>query len=339
MEKSHSRQPFFVGIVVLLLAVAFVAFLYENFTDLGKIFVEVKKMSWQMLLVFLLISCINFLVFTAKWDVILRTAHAPIRFFSLVWYRSVAYAISYITPTAQVGGEPFRIYFLQHEKVPRKVAVSSVILDKIFEFTVFAFFCIVAIIWIVANGDTFSLRVALPLLSATIVLILFFVLTVKGNGFFTFLFQKLQINRIKALQPWEEKIVETEHLMKTFFNTHTGALLSAAVLSLLGYALIVLEYASLLYFLGVHITFTELLIVSTIPMLGYATPIPGSVGALEFAQWSAFQLAGMDPLLSIPALVALRIRDIIFVCVGMIYASSHGVNILLAQKAMHDVAE
>ena len=117
-------------------------------------------------------------------------------------------------------------------------------------------------------------------------------------------------------------------MIQTFFHHHVLALLTTIVLSVICFLFMILEYFVIFYFLGVTPTFSQLLIVTVLPLVGYLIPIPGAVGTLEVAQITAFTIAGLDPVLALPTIIILRIRDIIFVSGGLLYTYKVGFSIV-----------
>ena len=67
-----------------------------------------------------------------------------------------AFAVSYLTPAAQTGGEPVRVFFLQEEGVDTKNAVSTVVIDKVFEYTALFVFIFSGVLVSLIEGSIFS---------------------------------------------------------------------------------------------------------------------------------------------------------------------------------------
>lgn len=292
------------------------------------------KFSIVTFLLFAGISLLNFHIFSWRWSRILH-AGQPKKLVSLLtlnMYRFVGYTVSYLTPFAQLGGEPLRIYFLERHGISRKGALSSILIDKLFEGGVQLIFAIIAIIIVLASGADLpraSLTITmLVLLAVLIVAYLYF--TIWGNGFFTQVFRWLRFHRFRRLAPYEEKIMRTEEVIRRFFRGHPKDLLWVCGLSLVTYVLFLGEYFVMLESLGVTPTIRQLLVVAVLPMMAYLTPIPGAVGAFEVLSIASLQLVGLNGSLALPMIVMIRLRDLVFLAIGFMYASTHGIK--LAQK-------
>lgn len=321
--------------------VIFALFAWAIFEVLSK---SINTLDWSALgkfslvtfMLFALVSLLNFHVFSWRWGKILHAGRAKVvSLFQLNMYRFVGYTVSYLTPFAQLGGEPLRIYFLEKHGITRKEAISSVFIDKLFEGGVQLIFAIIAIIIVLTSGaDLPSETLTIVMLSLLLILVVVYLwMTIFGKGFFTQLFRWLQFHRFARIAHWEEKIMRTEEIIRNFFRGHTKDLMWVCILSLVTYGLFLSEYLIMLQSLGVYPTFRQLLVVSVLPMMAYLTPIPGAVGAFEVLSIASMELVGIDGSLALPMIVMIRLRDIVFLLIGFIYASTHGVS--LVRKNVH----
>ncbi|MDP2656542.1 MAG: lysylphosphatidylglycerol synthase domain-containing protein [bacterium] len=68
------------------------------------IWLSIQKISPVALVLFIGISIVNFLLFTLRWKLILRTSDTShISVFTLTWYHLVTYAVSYLIPRTWCG--------------------------------------------------------------------------------------------------------------------------------------------------------------------------------------------------------------------------------------------
>ena len=317
-------------LVVVVLIFTLCAFFF-TLSSLGfdKIAHAVSTLSLPALILFVFASLVNFTFMVYRWEAILQAGEkASVSTLQLFWYRMVAYTVSYLVPSAQLGGEPFRVYFLEQNKIPRKKAVASVILDKVFELSITVIFTAIGFGLVIFRGADFNVASIIAIGLAVLFLSIFYYLTIFHGGFFTTLVRILKLHKVTRFATFVQKIQEMEELMQKFFHQHTFELIASISISVLSFLVIILEYWIVLHFLGQHASFAQLLIISTIPMIAYAIPVPGAVGALEFSQLAAFTVAGLDPVLGITALLVIRARDLVFIVIGTAYASSHGIHIL-----------
>jgi len=322
--------------VILVILVLFGWAVWEVFQK------SLTSLDWSVLtrfslwafLLFTLVSLVNFAIFSLRWQ---RIVHAGrdkvVSLWKISMFRFVGYSVSYLTPFAQLGGEPVRIYFLEKNGIPRKEAVSSVFIDKLFEAGIQLIFVAITIAVVLLSGADLpseNLTIGM-LLVLSIIAVVYLWMTIWGKGFFTQVFRWLHLGNIKKLAPFEAKIERTEERIRSFFRNHPRDLLWVCLLSLLTYGFFLLEYEVMLTSLGVVPTFRQLLVVSMLPMIAYLTPIPGAVGAFELLSIASMQIVGLEGSLALPIIAMIRLRDLIFLGIGFAYASTHGVR-LAAQK-------
>jgi uncharacterized membrane protein YbhN (UPF0104 family) len=89
------------------------------------------------------------------------------------------------------------------------------------------------------------------------------------------------------------------------------------------------EVWTVLYFLGVHLSLSQLFILTFLPMIALLMPIPGGLGILEGGTAAVMGLMGVNPQYAVSLVLITRIRDIIFVAVGLIHTSHHSLKRLL----------
>lgn len=327
----------FIFLTLLLLFAC--GFIYEMIsrTGIDKITEALSHISPWATILFIIVSIINFMIFTVRWKIILKTStdHTP-PLGIMALYRLVAYTLSYLIPSAQVGGEPARILLLKKDGIPGKIATSSVILDKVFELSVSTGFSGLAIMLVLFKANEINTTSILAVLFMLFVLVFFFYMSVFGQGFFTFFFKLLHLKRISYLRKAGEHIIHIEQHIKEFFRTHTLSLFSTIGLSLLCFLMMILEYEVVLSSLGIHANFTQLLIVTALPLIGYLVPSPGAIGALEVTQIAAFNIAGIDPTFALSTLIILRLRDILFLVVGISVSYKYGFSLMKPKKQIID---
>jgi len=357
----------FLGFLILGIAL-FVSVIMK--TGLDTIWLNLRQFSFLNFLFFLLLSTLNFGLYTLRWDIILRHIHAPgeakgddnshtpahasalhsnshvgtasphdsaeksvhqkVPFTRLFLHRMSGFALSYLTPSAQTGGEPLRILMLQHEGIPSHTAVTSVIIDKALEFAALFVFIGVGITLALIDG---SLPANTQIIFGVILVVLlsiiawFYYSSVKDIGFFSSILRFTHLTRFKRFKKMEEKLIEVEKQMAAFYKNHLKVFLFLIFISLIISAFLLLEHYLVARFMGVRLTFFQTFLASTIPYLAYIVPIPGGLGLLESGHAAIFALLGVN-INAFVLVFIIRMRDMVFVLVGLIHASKQGVAML-----------
>jgi uncharacterized protein (TIRG00374 family) len=242
-----------------------------------------------------------------------------------------AYAISYLTPSAGSGGEPVRIFFLHEEGISTKTAVSSTVIDKVFEYTALILFISSGVVIAIIEGSLFSGKMELMLVGFLIffggLIFWFYYATIKHIGFFSSILRFSRLNKIKRINKHEESIITIEKQMSDFYIQNVPKFVFLLFLSFCTVFFMVLEHFLVAMFLGVKLTFLQSFLSSTIPGISYIIPIPGALGILEGSHAGIFAILGVSINVFVFVLI-LRIRDLIFIFIGLGHASKHGIQMI-----------
>ena len=302
-------------------------------TGFDSIVASLEKFSLINFIFLLLLSMANFALFTLRWDVILRHHHTKTRipFYRLFLHRMAGYAVNYLTPSMQTGSEPVRIYFLQDDGVDTKDAVSSCVIDKVFEYTALILFIFSGIAVSLIDGSIFSGKVEIMLGAVIIIfagiIFWFYYSTIKKIGFFSSIFRFLRLNKIKRIAHYERGIIHVENQMAHFYTHHIRKFIILLILSLATVFFMVLEHYLVARFMGVKLTFLQSFLSATIPGFSYLLPIPGALGALEGSHAAIFTILGVSINVFVFVLI-LRLRDLVFILIGLAHASGHGIQMI-----------
>lgn len=302
-------------------------------TGIDAILDSLSKFSLMGFLILVILSLLNFALFTLRWDIILRNHHQgeKVPFHRLYLHRMTAFAVSYLTPAASSGGEPVRVFFLQEDGVDTKNAVSTIVIDKVFEYTALILFIFSGVLVSIIEGSLFSGKMEIVLGCSILVfaglIFWFYYSTIKKIGFFSTLFRFLRLNRIKRIQKYENSIIHVEEKMAVFYTKHKGKFALLMLLSLIMVFFMVLEHFLVAYFMGIKLTFFQSFLSATLPGVSYIIPVPGAVGMLEGSHAGIFALLGVGINVFVFVLI-LRLRDLVFILIGLAHASKHSIKMI-----------
>ena len=306
-------------------------------TGVNEIWVNLRQFKLLHFGIFVFLSTINFMLYTLRWHLIIKSINDhKLSFWQLFMHRMSGFAVSYITPTAQTGGEPLRAMLLHRDGVPSRTTASSVIIDKGLEFAALFIFIGAGIaIALLEGGLPGQMQIILGVLLFVLVGLIFwfYFSSVKNIGFFSSVLRFLRLNRFKKVKTFEDKIIEVEEEMAHFYKKHARVFIVLILISILIASFLLLEHWLIARFMGVNMTFLQTFLVSTIPYIAFVIPIPGGLGLLEGGHAAMFAALGI----SINAFVLvfiIRIRDLLFVLIGLIHASKNAVQML--KKAFLD---
>lgn len=323
-------------IFLLLIGIAFFAgVIYQ--TGVEEIWINLRQFKLLHFGVFVLLSLLNFMLYTLRWHIIIKkTYNHKLSFWQLFMHRMSGFAVSYITPTAQTGGEPLRAMLLNKDGVPPKTAASSVIIDKGLEFAALFIFIGAGIAIALIEGSlSESMQIIFGILLAALVALIFwfYFSSVKNIGFFSSILRFFRLNKFKKIKNLEKNITEVEEEMANFYKNHARTFILLVAISIVITSFLLLEHWLIARFMGANMTFMQTFLVSTIPYIAFMIPIPGGIGILESGHAAMFAALGI----SINAFVLvfiIRIRDLLFVFIGLVHASKNALQML--KKAFTD---
>ncbi|NYZ79913.1 flippase-like domain-containing protein [Candidatus Micrarchaeota archaeon] len=243
---------------------------------------------------------------TVRWATIVQKAKIKIRFWRLFLISLSGMAVSNITPSARMGGEPIRAYLLNKEThASTRQSLATIITDRLFDgvaFTVMAFFIVLLA----------STELTLPAW-ITVALIISFVISVAliFGMFFVSFNSKAAVRLarwgskkfgrvLKHFRSFKniDKRVEKESRM---YSDNAKRLMKDQNLWLFGIVLTILIWAFdtlRTYFifaaLGLHVPVLVILAVIIIAALMGAIPVtPGGIGLMESVMIIIYSSSGI----------------------------------------------
>lgn len=286
---------------------------------------EIIRFGFVPFLGFVAISLVIFTLYSWRWQIIINRHLDRARRLSL-WqvylHRMSGYAVSYLTPVAQVGGEPARIALLVTDKVTTKEAVSSVTLDIAFELCAYIFFIIAGVIFAIVEGAGNGAALgyaSVGLLGLFAVLLGFLVAIASGKRLIARLVKRFRIER----RPTGRWLIDVEGLMTDFFKGRARLVAGIVVLSLVMISMRIVEVYYLATVFGVDLTFGQLFLVSTLPGIALLLPVPAGLGVFEGGFAALFSMMGI-PLDPVAFAMIIRLRDLLFIGVGVVHMARQG---------------
>jgi len=270
--------------------------------------------------IFFVISSLTFVPTVWRWGVVLKAHKKNIPFLSLLKYTLVGYAVSYVTPSVKVGGEPLRAYMLNKEhNVDLKTASSTIIIEKFVEFSGGAILGLVGLfLFFSLPGINFWLKLvmSISLFLGFLILSIIYYRTVMGRGSFSSLFVFFRLNKIAKWKNFVLTIRGVEKHMHKFFVESKKAFVLSFLTYFLYMIMVVFEFKFLLLGLGLDESIRTVLLSITIAGFANFIPVPAALGFLEAGQASLFSLIRKEGSIGFALSIVSRIRALIFVAIG-----------------------
>jgi len=271
------------------------------------------------------ISMMNFTLYSIRWTIILhrqvKEEKYKLSVWRMYWHRMTGYAVGYLTPLNQAGGEPIRVALLMADGVPAKSAVASATLDIAFELCSYVVFIALGVVFALVEhqGGAGTLWVmAAGLAIAFSLLLAFFTALGRGKPLAKPLFRSLRLDRVKRFQGVERWLEETEALMHGFFASGGWVVFGISALSMAMVAFRVVETLYIAWGFGVSLNFAQAFLASSLPGLALILPVPGGLGIFEGGFAAVFTALNV-PMNPIAFALMIRLRDAVFICFGVFH--------------------
>ena len=272
--------------------------------------------AWQ-LAVLLMVNGLIFLMFGARWWLIIQSFGKRVPLLAVTVYRLAGFGVSYFTPGPQLGGEALQVRLLSRKHaIPVQQAISSVFLDKIIELLSNFTFLVLGIMTILASNILHGWLQAWmwPLIAAILAFPAVHLAALwQGRQPLTRLFYRLwhRWPENRFLEKVYSLVGQAEQQIRFLCREQSRTLLIAIVLSGLAWVVLVGEYILLVRFLGLRLSLAQTVIALTLARIAFLIPLPGGLGALEASQVLAMQAFGFDPAMGITICLVIRARDIL----------------------------
>jgi uncharacterized protein (TIRG00374 family) len=314
----------------LLLGLVAVALIIIN-VGADAVVAQFARASLMFLGAYLLVSITIAVVLTLRWKLILHSQGLSVAFWKLFTYRLMGYSVSYLTPTAHVGGEWIRAFLLAREDIDTNTAVGSVIIDKSVELMVNVLFFFLGAVLII-NNVLVEERFKLVTLVISLSLILLTGMLIGGilgpQSVFLNLFRTLRLHRIKRLQPIQQNLVDVEKIVEKFFRERPWHFIACIGIVALLWALMFVEYKIALLIFDHDASLLDIFLILTGVGIAYSIPIPAAVGALELGQLSTAKVANLADATGLALAFLVRARDLVWTVIGLIFLSAYELNFL-----------
>jgi len=237
-----------------------------------------------------------------------------------------SFAVSYVTPSVRIGGEPLRVYMLKKENnIDIKTGTSIVIIDKFIEFTGSLLFGIIGMILImfIPGVPLYGKSLLfLALLAGFFVLFFVYYFTIRdGSGPFTYMLELLRFYRFPKWRKLKSPVVMVEKKMEKFFREHKKEFIIGMIFYVLSGLAMYYETKFMLLLLGMSVGFTDIVLIIVVWGAINFIPVPAALGFQEVGQSGLFAIIFGAGEVGLAFSLISRIRSLIFVALGFSFIS------------------
>jgi len=310
------------GIGVLLVAAALIWLLRD--ISLRDVVQALQRLSPGEIVIVLLVNLGVTLVFSLRWWLILRLLGCRATIAEAWAIRLAGFALSYLTPGTQFGGEPLQVALLQRRRpIASQAATASVVIDRAVEllgnFTFLAFGLVLSLQLRLIPGEAAGI-LTVAALAMLVLPLAFLAAAAAGVRPLTAVLTRLPLPAASRPGVWTRVLQwtrSTEDVIVGFCREQPAGLAAAMGMSLVSWGAVVFEYGLLVTFLGMHLDPVELIGVITAGRLALLVPVPGGLGALEASQVLALAALGYSRAEGLGLGLLIRARDLVFAFAGL----------------------
>jgi uncharacterized protein (TIRG00374 family) len=306
--------------IVLYSLLAILLYFALRNAPLTAIWGTLRKLHLWQILALLGLNIIIYILVTLRWWLIVHAEKKDVSFLHLLSTRVAVFGVSYFTFGPQVGGEPLQVLYLQRSYgMTYTRATSTVVMDKLLEFLANLVLLGIGLTAII-QADIFSTNG----LGAFISLVGLLALLLWTPIHIILLYhEKYPISA--ALRKFSNNkfvrfVAASERMAGTFCRRHLWALVAAIFVSVFAALGMVFEFFCITLFLGIHLSFWQIIAAWMAGWLAFLVPLPGGLGALEASQVFAFGAFGVSAVLAIGVTLLIRARDLLIGGLGLLLA-------------------
>jgi len=273
------------------------------------------------------------------WQVMLRAYGFRIPFRDVVGIKIVGFAVSYLTPSMYVGGEPVRVYVLSRKHgISDTTVAATVVVDKFLELAAGLLFVFLGSVWSLVVYDLpLQLFLGLAVLNGLFAagMILLFVSFVYRIRALTGVIDALGKIRVLAAsmqkcRPWVARMENEVHV--AFAQRRLHAVLAFALHLAAGW-LIFIKPAIFFSFLKTMLTVSQLALVFALTHVLLAFQFtPAALGLFELGEVGIYRLVGIGPEQALAFALMVRVGDFMGVLIAAAVGVSLGIALLRARN-------
>jgi uncharacterized protein (TIRG00374 family) len=318
---------------LLLLAGGLALFAYLlSRIGLAALAAEAAKTGWVFIPILLLYGVV-YVCNTGAWMLIMAGEPRRPSFWRLYMVITSGFALNWVTPVVAVGGEPFKIAAVAPWLTTRRAA-GSVVIHNGLRWLSFLLSWLTAVLlgfWMLPHDPlTVGLLLLTTLVTVTLTAVL---LAAHRRGALARMLNALYrvplCGRLaRALEPRREFLEQMDQQIAQFYHEHPGHFARALILEYLSRAVYMGEYYLIALSIGLPMGYLQAYLVGGLASLiqNLLFFMPFEVGSKEGAHYLLFGMLGFDPQLGVYTAIVTRLRDLVWIGLGLLLVWSAGRN-------------
>jgi len=316
MSKKIKTVFFVLGFIVFVVLIT--EFGLEN------ILINIQKTGWWLIPI-IGIWLFVYLLNSLAWQIVLKPHKENISFTDIFSISLSGFAINYITPVIDLGGEPYKVLALK-EKLGTQNAVSSVILYSMLHFLSSFVFWIAAIILVFYSLPLSpELQIIFSAGFAVALMGVWFFYSRHKKGVFVSLIKIVHrlpftARLVEKLKTKEDSLANIDVQITSFYNKSKSDFYSSLLLEVSARFVASIEFIFILKAIGMGITFEEAIYINAFSSLfmNLFFFIPMSLGVREGSLYFIMGLLNFTSAIGIYIGLINRLREFFWILIGLL---------------------
>jgi uncharacterized protein (TIRG00374 family) len=324
-QQSKRKIPAWLSRSAILIVLVGLLWWALRKAPLHEIWGTISQLKTWQIVALLALTTFFYLLATLRWWLIVEAENKRVNFWPLFLVRVSVFGVSYFTLGPQVGGEPLQVLALQRKYgITFTHATAAVLMDKLLEFFADFFMLAIGLTAVLQAGVLFESGVQFSL---SLIALVFLVawppihLILLYNKHYPITAVLYALPFVHRKSKWIRFLRASERLAGMFCQRHPRRLLLASGISLITAAGMVVDYALMASFMGIHLTFWQTIAGWTLGWLSLLMPLPGGLGALEASQVFILGRFGYSAATALSLTLLQRGRDILVGGLGLLLVS------------------
>jgi len=289
----------------------------------GKLLADAAQTGWM----FLPILCLYGVVYacnTAAWWLIMADEPSRPPFWRTYAITTAGFALNFVTPMVNVGGEPFKIAAASRWLGVRRAAGSVVTYQMLHTLGMLLCFLTAIVLGALLLPPHAALLAGMAVAFTVLAALCWLLLTGHRRGV---LEQALNLmHRIplldrlaRRLEPTRATLAQMDEQITEFYHKRPRRFYQALVLEYLSRSIFMLEYVLIGLSVGFKITYLQAYAIGGLTSLiqNVIFIVPFEVGTKEGSLYVLFRLLGLDPALGVYTAIVSRLRDLAWIAAGL----------------------
>ena len=311
-------------LALFLLGVAVFGYLV-NQIGIGQLASDAGRTGFMFVPIVLLYSLV-YACSARAWQLTMGESNRP-SFWRTYAVTISAGALNFLTPVVNAGGEPFRVAALAPWLGTRRAA-GSVILHRMlhsFAYVLVWFTAIVLAFALLPRETPNAVLIMLGVVGLVLLCILALIMSAHRSGVLERLLNWMGrvplLRRLAArLEPKRTMLVELDQQITEFYHRQPRRFVQAILLEYLSRCIFMVEIVLIVASLGYRLSYLSAFAIGGLEGLAgnLLFVVPFEIGAREGAYVALFSLFGMDPQLGLYTSLVSRIRDFVWIGLGLL---------------------